>query len=139
MALLFHAIAGFIAPHLGSVVDLIKTSVLARMDKERSERVAELELQRIIQTPTEPAGARFLSALESSKYNPPKFMVGLVLLFYVFLDWCVVIVKPGITWVVIALWVAYGIGNGWTEHDHQILIMILAYWFSDITLGRSKK
>ena len=139
MTLLLHALLGFVAPHLGGIFDTIKSIALAKSDKERAEQIAKNDLERVIQTPIQPAGARFISAVKNSKIQIPRFLVGLILLFYVFLDWIVDTVRPGITWILIATWVTYGLSNGWTENDHNILIMVLAYWFSDITLTRKKK
>ena len=139
MTLLFHALLGFIAPHIGGIFDTIKSIYLAKTDRERAEQIAKNDLERIIQTPVQPAGARFISAIQESKFPVPVFIVGLVLLFYVFLDWVTDTVRPGITWILIATWITYGLADGWTSNDHNILIMVLAYWFSDITLARKKK
>ena len=139
MTLLLHAALGFLAPHFGSVIDLIKHVRLGKLEKEKSENLARLEIERVIQTPTPPAGARFISALQNVKYPIPKWIIGIVLLLYTGLDWIASGIRPGVTWFFVALWASHGLQNGWNAEDQHMLVLMLSYWFSDLTLTRKKK
>jgi len=75
MTLLLHALLGFVAPHLGGIFDTIKSIALAKSDKERAEQIAKNDLESVIQTPIQPAGARLISAVENSKIHIPRFLV----------------------------------------------------------------
>ena len=156
--MIISALLGFVAPHLGTVINLgekflqqrndlsiakIKAEA-AKMGEESKVQVAEIEAQtkefRIAHKQNTAFGIQLLNAASSSDAYVGKFLFGMAFFLYSVIDWVDRMVRPLITFMVVGLW-AYmlyksGLTQSWNDFDYNLVSLVTAYWFSDITLRR---
>ena len=101
-------------------------------------------------------GVQILNAASESKGVLNKWVFSFVFFIFSALDWFISSVRPTITYYVVGLWGAIKVAiivasyrqtgdivttlirpEIWTEFDQDVLMMILAFWFSDALKRRA--
>ena len=102
-------------------------------------------------------GVQMLNAAQDAQWMVGKWAFSLAFLAFSGLDWFISTVRPAITYYVVGLWgaIKFAIIMGayretgdlievltrpemWSSFDQDVLLMILAFWFSDAALRRRK-
>ena len=132
-------------------------------EKEAGWRMAEIETTaaatdiQSARKQRESYGVQILNAARDSEGVLSKWTFGFVFLLFSALDWFISSVRPTVTYYVVGLWGAIKLAiivgayreSGdwvetlmrpeiWTRFDEDVLVMILAFWFSDATLRRRR-
>lgn len=163
MLALISAVFGFAAPFLPELFKYLHRKAdnaheLAMMDKrlaagaaEHSWRLEEINAQadieeaRVLRQPQQSFGVEILDRAQASLH--PALWVPVFWAFSV-LDWLSGFVRPGITYFVVAGYLAYkaamfsmltgprfdnewsgAVAQLWTEQDYAVLSLVLAFWF----------
>ena len=133
-------------------------------DKAEAHRLEETEIQaatadlRSARTQRQSTGVQLLnSAHDMPEGLLSRWAFNFVFLLFAILDWVISTVRPFVTYGIVALWAAIKIAiivsasrqsgdwvstltapEVWTQFDEDMLILVLAYWFSASTLRRRK-
>lgn len=131
--------------------------------QEHMWRVEEIEIQaasRDIQSARrqrESYGVQILNAAHDAEGILSKWTFNLVFIVFAALDWFISSVRPTVTYYVVGLWGAIKLAiivgayretgdwvatltrpEIWTSFDQDVLLMVLAFWFSDAVLRRKR-
>lgn len=140
--MILHALIGFLAPHLGTVVSLVGRAITARHQArllkaqvaaniELAEIKAQLEEFKIAHKPPPAYGIRLVKAFRDSNIRGR----GPTLLAYTALDWLSIAVVPIITLGLVGFWtvdVLYG-GATWPALGEALIMQCTAYYFGEKT------
>ena len=151
MGLLLHFVVGALAPHLATLGNLVTSGLQRRQEyklaqlKQKGSEVAfdaeqhksDLELEKLQLRAAKPVGLGAIKTIDADK-DLPATDRGFLALFYASADWFTTMVRPLSTFVILGIWgyVALSGDRTWSTEDQQTMVLVLAYWFSDITLRR---
>ena len=131
--------------------------------QEHEWRLQELEIEsagkdlRSARKQRESYGVQILNAAHDAENVVSRWVFNLVFITFAGLDWLISSVRPTVTYYIVGLWGAIKVAlivaayretldvidalarpEVWTEFDQDVLLMILAFWFSDAVLRRRK-
>lgn len=131
--------------------------------QEAEWRMQEVEIQaatadvQSARTQRQSYGVQILNAAHDAEGMLSKWVFGLVFFIFSLLDWFISSVRPTVTYYIVALWGAIKLAiifaaqretgdwvetltrpEVWTTFDQDVLLMVLAFWFSDATLRRRR-
>ena len=132
-------------------------------DKAEGHRLEETEIQaasadlRSARQPRQSYGVQILNAAHDAEGVLSRWVFNLCFVAFSMLDWLISSVRPFVTYGIVGLWAAIKLAiiinvsrqsgdwvqtltapDVWTQFDEDMLIMVLAYWFSASTLRRRK-
>ena len=136
---------------------------LKNASQEHEWRLQEIEIESAskdlmsARKQRESYGVQILNAAHDAEHVVSRWIFSAVFLVFAGLDWFISSVRPTVTYYVVGLWGAVKVAlivaayretldvidaltrpEIWTEFDQDVLLMILAFWFSDAVLRRRK-